>query len=250
MNNNDWQTNKSGGRAVILALLLVAGLIWRWVRARASQEQEPAPDAAPVARALHIHHWGDVSVQLPDEGAGPLYHRRYTADIARPRLSAEALVARIVRDLPNFSPRALAEFRKIKGRRGSMAVGDEYHIKILGPWNGSVRVSEVTRDSFTFVTLEGHPEAGQIRFQARPHPEQRNVLRFEIMSWARSRDLLVSAAYEVGQIGKVVQKNVWVEFCTRAAQTSGGQLLGEVVVYDEERSYAEVAAAAEGAGHG
>ena len=45
-----------------------------------------------------------------------------------------------------------------------MAVGDEYVVRMPGPWDGPVRVVERTPTAFRFATLEGHLEAGQIRF--------------------------------------------------------------------------------------
>ena len=47
-----------------------------------------------------------------------------------------------------------------------MRVGDEFTIRIPGPWDGPVRAVEVDATSFGFVTLEGHLEAGRIRFGA------------------------------------------------------------------------------------
>ncbi|MCV4939648.1 DUF1990 domain-containing protein, partial [Escherichia coli] len=79
-----------------------------------------------------------------------------------------------------------------KGQPWEMRVGDEYDIRILGPWNGSVRVDEVGPTSFTLVTLKGHPEAGKIRFSAEA---AERTLCFRIESWARSRDGLVQFAY-------------------------------------------------------
>ena len=48
-----------------------------------------------------------------------------------------------------------------------MEVGDEYVVRMPGPWDGPVRVVEVTPTSFRLATLDGHLEAGQIEFRAR-----------------------------------------------------------------------------------
>ncbi|GAB4437395.1 MAG: DUF1990 family protein [Chloroflexi bacterium OHK40] len=181
--------------------------------------------------------WGETRVQLPSDGEGPLFHRCYYIDIARPRLTREALMARIQRDLPDFAPAALAAFRKVKGHPQRMQPGDEYDIRILGPWNGQVRVTEVTPTSFSFMTLAGHPEAGQITFAVQKSPVAEGALRFQIRSWARSRDMLVSLTYREGKIGKELQKNAWVTFCERVVKASGGQSLGEVTVETEERDF-------------
>ena len=139
-------------------------------------------------------------------------------------------MAEVQADVPRFSPEALADFKKKTGDDGPIKVGDEFHITILGPWNGSVRVTDVGATSFELITLEGHPEAGRIRFEAHYLDESPDVLRFEIRSSARSRDGLVAFAYDTLGGGKMRQEATWVEFCRRVAAASGGQALGNVIV--------------------
>lgn len=180
---------------------------------------------------------GGPRVQLPGDGHGPLFHRRYAVDIAGAQVGAEALMARVKANLSDFSPRILAHFEKTRGDATELREGDEYHITILGPWNGRVRVVEAQPTSFTFITLEGHPEAGQIMFSLEPHPTRRGTLRFEICSWARSRDMIVGLTYKEVGVGKEVQKSAWVTFCERVAEASGGRALGEVSVVTEEHGF-------------
>ena len=171
------------------------------------------------------------SEQPADTGAGPLLERRYYIDVVRPHLSPTQLMARVQADLPHFSPEMLADFKQQVGdENGPLRVGDEFNIKILGPWNGSVRVTDVGPTSFEFITLEGHPEAGRIHFEAHYLDERPGELRFEIQSRARSRDGLVAFAFDTIGGGLLVQEATWVEFCQRVAAASGGQALGDVVV--------------------
>ena len=163
-------------------------------------------------------------------GSGPWLERRYFIDVARPRRTPAQLMAEIQADVARFAPDLLADFKKKEGCENGLRVGEEFEITILGPWNGCVRVTEVGTTSFEFITLEGHPEAGRIRFEAHYLDESPDVLRFEIRSRARSRDGLVAFAYNTTGIGKRVQEATWVEFCRRAAAASGGQALGNVVV--------------------
>lgn len=176
-------------------------------------------------------------VQLTGDGHGPLFHRRYAVDIAGARLGAEALMALVKANLGDFSPRLLARFEKTKGDPAELREGDEFHITILGPWNGRVRVVEARPTSFTFITLEGHPEAGEIMFSLEPHPTRRGALRFEICSWARSRDMIVGLSYKEAGLGKQMQKNAWVTFFERVVEASGGRALGEVGVLTEEQGF-------------
>ena len=164
------------------------------------------------------------------QGSGPELTRRYYLDVARPRLTPAQLMAAVQADLPRFSPALLADFEQTKGQAGALRVGDEFHIKILGPWNGSVRVTDVGATFFELVTLEGPPEAGRIRFETHALNERPDALRFEITSVARSRDGLVAFAYDTLGGGKAMQEATWVEFCQRVGAASGGQALGPVTV--------------------
>ena len=141
-------------------------------------------------------------------------------------------------DLPSFSPELLADFKRKEGRAGLLKMGDEFHIKILGPWNGSVRVTGVGSTFFELITLEGHPEAGRIRFETHYLDERPDALRFEIRSSARSRDGLVAFAYDTLGGGKLMQEATWTEFCRRVAQASGGQALGNVIVETDRHDLA------------
>lgn len=187
----------------------------------------------PVARELL---WGKHDVQLPEDGVGDLFHRRYSVVIDHPRLKRQALMDRIKTDFPEFCPKLLADFKKTQGHPQIMRVGDEYSIGILGPWNGEVRVTEVGKTQFTFVTLEGHPEAGQITFALVQEPTRPSAIRFEINSWARSRDALVNLSYEGIKIGKEVQKNVWSSFCEQVVVASGGEQVGDIEVVTEQHT--------------
>lgn len=196
--------------------------IWR--------RRTPRPVPARLTR-------GGQPVQLPGDGHGPLFHRRYAVDIAGAQLGAEELMARVKANIADFSPSLLAKFEKCKGDPAVMREGDEYDISILGPWNGRVRVVEASPASFTFITLEGHPEAGEIIFTVEPHPTTRGALRFEICSWARSRDMIVGLTYKEVGVGKEVQKSAWVTFCERVVEASGGEAVGEVTVVTEEQRF-------------
>ena len=170
-------------------------------------------------------------------GSGPWLERRYYVDVVRPHLTPAQLMARVQADLPQFSPELLADFKKERGpEHAPLRVGDEFGIKIFGPWNGRVRVTSAGSTSFEFITLEGHPEAGHIRFEAHPLDGRADALRFEIRSRARSRDGLVAFAYDTIGGGLLMQEATWVEFCRRVAAACGGQTLGSVVVETERRT--------------
>src|SRR5215210_2368781 len=140
-------------------------------------------------------------VQKPDDGVGPLFHRRYRTRIRESDISAPELFGQVSADIDRVAPTEFASFQKIRGDDGRMAVGDEYVVRMPGPWDGPVRVVEVTPTSFRLVTLEGHLEAGQIRFSVEPG----ELILFSIESWARSADWLVHLLYDRVRMAKETQ---------------------------------------------
>lgn len=175
--------------------------------------------------------------QEATDGSGPLLERRYYIDIEGATHSVEELMEQVQCHVPEYCPDLLAEFEKCQGQHDCLAPGDEFKITILGPWNGEVRVTKVEKDFFEFVTLEGHPEAGRIRFSLTE--QAGNVLRFEIHSWARSRDGLVAFAYNTLGVGKLVQEHTWRIFCERVAEDSGGRALGPVTIETIDHDHAK-----------
>ena len=215
-------------------LRAVANNLWRQLTQPPTVEEQNIPEAVAVEqpKAVPMQATGTRAVQLPADGDGAIFYRRYRVEIAGSKFTSSALIREVGLRFNQLSPSALAEFEKVKGKPWSLEVGDEFDIQILGPWNGSVRVSEVLPDSFSFVTLEGHPEAGQIRFQSALISGR---LSFEIVSWARSRDPLVALAYGAG--GKEIQKSTWVQFLEAIVELSGGMQLGEITVETQAKPF-------------
>jgi hypothetical protein len=182
--------------------------------------EDRPPDLAPEVKA--------DEVQPASSGTGPLFHRRYAALIREPRLSAEELVAAVSRDLNGVAPTEFAVFQKVEGAGDAMRVGDEYVVRMPGPWDGPVRVVAVGPRFFRFATLEGHLEAGQIEFRAAPAAEG---VRFEIESWARSGDRLSNLLYHRLRMAKEVQLHMWTSFIERVARASGGRLTGGIAIH-------------------
>lgn len=165
-------------------------------------------------------------LQRPSDGAGPLFHRTYRIRIRGARLSAEALLDRVASDLNRVAPGEFASFEKVRGSDGAMAVGDEYVVRMPGPWDGPVRVIERTPTAFRLATLTGHLEAGQIRFSTRDG----ELLEFGIESWARSGDRLSNLLYHHLRMSKEVQLHMWTSLLQRVAERSGGRLTGGVEI--------------------
>jgi hypothetical protein len=211
---------------------------WLWRRwgypvHEESRDVAHAPEAPPTARPEPP---GRAPIQDEAEGTGPRFHRRYRVDVAEATKTPRELMACVAADVQDYVPDELATFRKTVGAPGRLAVGDEYDIKIRSPWDGPVRVVEAGPTAFTLATLDGHMEAGTIRFHAEPHPTEPGALRFTIESWARSRDAAVDLAYDTLEVAKEAQQAMWTFFCERVAEDCGGRRLGEIEVLTEREA--------------
>ena len=160
-------------------------------------------------------------VQTIGEGAGPRYHRVYGVDLPVAFESARQTMRKVMADPNAFSPKMIATFEKTVGDRGALKVGDEFMVHISGPWNGPVRVSEVSDCSFSLVTLNGHIEAGQIQF--RLTRRDNGEARFEIESVTRSKDQIVNFVYDKLRLAQFAQTEMWELFCKSVAEDALGE---------------------------
>jgi len=161
-----------------------------------------------------------------DAGVGPVLHRSYAVRIAGSDMSPSALIDLVSARLNQASPE-MAVFRKTRGARDYLRQGDEFVVRMPGPWDGPVRVVRRDEKSFRLATLDGHLEAGEIEFRAEPDGD---ALRFEIESWARAGDRLSALLYNRLRLAKEIQLNMWSHFCVRAAALAGGRPQGGITI--------------------
>lgn len=191
----------------------------------------------PIHRSETVGDRSDLPPALPDgdsddriqqvrDGYGPMLHRTYGVRIAGSDMSPEQLMARLSADPDGWSPE-FAVFRRTRGSDGAMDVGDEFLIRMPGPWDGPVRVVASDSTGFTFATMAGHLEAGRIAFRTGRDDQG---LRFDIESWARPGDRLSHVLYNRVRVAKEVQFNMWTHACIRAAALAGGRPGGGVTV--------------------
>lgn len=170
-------------------------------------------------------------VQSLRHGAGDLFHRRYFVEFKDSKHSIDQLMDLLKKDINRFSPQVIAKFEKKRGDEHELRVGDEFHIALSGPWDAPVRVNEVKDRSFSLITLEGHPEAGEIEFRLDELPK--GEIRFEIESFARSRDGLVNFLYDTIPVVRMAQTTMWVLFCESFVRHATGELAEKMGVITE-----------------
>ncbi len=226
-----------------LGLMLITWrYLWR-VTPVYRRDEQGGPDDLPPPLPDGV---GRDGVQWYTDGYGALLHRRYAVRALDPRVGPEQVVAQLAADPNSAAPGEAAVFVKSKDAGGTavdgtavdgtavdgMAVGDEYVVRMPGPWDGPVRVVHRTPTSFRFVTLQGHLEAGEIEFRARCERGDSGgtELVFEIESWARPGDRVSHVLYNKLLLAKEIQLNLWTETCLGVVRNSGGRLRGGVRV--------------------
>lgn len=186
---------------------------------------EPAPP--DFARDLP----GDPqTVQRPDDGVGPLYHRRYTVAYTDGTLGPAELISTLLENLNAASPVEFSHFEPLHTRDGDrLSVGDELVVRLPGPWDGPVRIVAIDDTHFRLATLRGHMEAGEIEFRARRNDHGWTV--FEIDSWARSGDPMFRWLYERMPVARELQLHMWSHFCERVVRIAHGIVMTNVEMH-------------------
>lgn len=180
-------------------------------------EDEPPPLPDGTDRSDH---------QGVEDGYGPLMHRWYVVRIKDAELGAEELMDRFA-GVPNrAAPKALGSFVKLKGEEGVLRIDDEFTVRIPGPWDGPVRCVEITDNGFGLATLDGHLEAGRIRFTADDLGP--GCLEVRIEAWARGGDRISNLLFDRLPVNKEVQLHMWTSVLERLIKLSGGTRDGRV----------------------
>jgi hypothetical protein len=199
--------------------------LWRilpvWRSEVEGTREEDCPPALPAGLEVD-------GLQLPEHGSGPLFHRTYSGAIDGSAVAADELIAKLAADPNTVSPSRLARFKKTKGDSGRMRAGDEFVVRMPGPWDGPVRVIESTPTSFRFATLERHLEAGQIEWRA---SDRGDSLFFAVESWSRPGDRVSALVHDRVRMAKEVQLYMWTSIVERVAREVGGRLVNGVTVH-------------------
>jgi hypothetical protein len=205
----------------------IAAVSWRYMwRTIPLHRCEEAGTRADLPGLVHGTSRPADRLQPLDAGVGPMLHRSYGVRIAGTGMAPSALIDLLSARLNQASPE-MAVFRKTRGAQGTLREGDEFVVRMPGPWDGPVRVVRRDEASFRLATLDGHLEAGEIEFRAEPDGD---ALHFEIESWARAGDWLSALLYNKLRLAKEIQLNMWSHFCVRAARLAGGRPQGGITI--------------------
>ena len=218
------QAGRSGRAPVRLAARWLVGMgvmAWSYLRepvpirrAEVLGGDDDLPPAVPEALL-------DDRSQPAEAGHGPLFRRRFRVTVDDARVDARQLMATVSGDLTRLLPGEVAAVSPRTESRTLPGPGDEFVVRMPGPWDGPVRV--VLRDDtrLRLATLSGHLEAGQIEFRA---TDEDGGLCFEIETWARPGTRLVRVLYADLRVAKEMQLYMWVRACEAAAELAGGRV--------------------------
>jgi hypothetical protein len=152
-------------------------------------------------------------------GVGPVVHRRYSAMIRAPRLTAERLLAIIAADPNVIAPSEVLRFERTKGEQGRLEEGDELLIRMAGPWNAPVKVTRRWAEGFRLAATGGHPQLGQVELRVR---DEDGRIAIEIQTRERAAGLGFHVLQRIGLIRRM-QSYTWAEMLENAAQLAGGR---------------------------
>ena len=149
-------------------------------------------------------------------------HRIYAATTRSPKLAPEQLLAIIAADPNVVAPTEVLRFERPPGTSSALQEGDELMIRMAGPWNGPMRVTEQGEDRLRLAALPGHPQQGQIELRVRSRDGDRNDMVIELQTRERAAGLGFYLLQRVGLIQRM-QSYTWAEILQNAARLAGGR---------------------------
>jgi hypothetical protein len=197
--------------------------LWRTTPMDRSDEAGSLDDDMPPPLPRELDRSDHQGIE---DGYGPLMHRRYVARIKDAELSAAELIDTFSAVPNRAAPKALGSFVKLRGEEGVLRVGDEFTVRIPGPWDGPVRCVELDDNGFGLATLDGHLEAGRIHFGA--HDLGPGRLEVRIEAWARGGDRFSNLLFDRLPVNKEVQLHMWTSVLERLIRLSGGTRDGRI----------------------
>ncbi len=209
-------------RALITTPVFLAGHLVRSrdierlvVRVGALSEPSPLPFVSADIEGL----------QEATDGEGPLVMRSFTIRIEQPDTTRAELIARLIADPNALNAGAVAGFVVDDRPATDLQVGDRLVVELPGPWNGPVLVERADDTELLLVTLDGHMEAGRIRFDTVASTDRDpDGFEFRITSWARAGDRVFEFLHLRLPIGRELQTAMWVAMCRNAASASNGRV--------------------------
>jgi len=151
----------------------------------------------------------------PIQGFGQLWEKTYRVDLSDTKLSPTKLINIMKQNFSRFQPPENKFFPSKEG----IKPGELILINAETPGGlvaTGVLVLYAGKDTFTFITPEGHPEAGWVTFKA--FEENKRVI-FQIQGLARASDPVYEIAFRMA--GSNLQRQIWTHVLESLAKYIG-----------------------------
>lgn len=156
----------------------------------------------------------------PLQGFGQLWEKTYLVDLSDTGLTPAQIIETLKKHFPLFQPEENRFYPSVNGIRP----GEIILINARTPGGlvaTGVRVLYAGETSFTFITPQGHPEAGWVTFKAFVE-DGRTMM--QIRGLARASDLVYEIAFRIA--GSKLQQGIWTHVLESLARhtTSSGKV--------------------------
>jgi anti-anti-sigma regulatory factor len=165
------------------------------------------------------------SVQAQICGFGKMWQKTFWLIIDKPDLSPGHVIKTLMQNFVSFQIPENFFYPTSKGLTpGALVFIDSFTPG--GIVSTGVYVLYVDDTSFTYITPQGHPEAGWITFSAK---EQDGKIRMQIQGLVRTSDPFYEIAYAIA--GQALQEKIWLNVLTQVAKHFGVEDNGQMVKY-------------------
>jgi anti-anti-sigma factor len=158
-------------------------------------------------------------------GFGKMWQKTFWLMIDKPKLTPKDVITKLMQNFVVFQIPENFFYPTSKG----LSPGALVFIDSKTPGgivSTGIYVLYVDDTSFTYITPQGHPEAGWITFSAK---EQDGKIRLQIQGLVRAADLFYEIAYAIA--GQAFQEKIWLNVLTQMAKHLAIEDNGQMVKY-------------------
>ena len=173
---------------------------------------------SPEAVNLNVHGRRTAG---PLQGFGQLWEKTYTIDLSDSKLNPEQIISVLKNKFPEFQPPQNRFYPTETG----IKPGEIVLINASTPGGmvaTGVMVLYAAPRTFTFITPQGHPEAGWVTFRSF---EKEGRIIMQVQGLARASDPVYEAAFRIA--GSNLQQQIWTFLLESLAKHTGSKSKAE-----------------------
>jgi hypothetical protein len=155
--------------------------------------------------------------QLPAEGTGTAFRKRYWVEIRGSRYDADQLFGYVRDHLSELLP-STVRIKSDSDGASILAEGDTLTLELPLRGDVQVRVAEMGDRRMSFLTVVGHPIAGAVRLLTCVEDD---AVRFEIQVYDRPASAIDEVVMRT--VGGWLQRSTWIDLAENVIRASGGE---------------------------